>query len=86
MGIQDVALDGLAFEICKDKNMSAPVHQNVGLILGMSIFGNIFFNILNTYNYITIEKFLLFNSAMGILLFLITISRLKESKMEEKAR
>ncbi|CAD8125121.1 unnamed protein product [Paramecium sonneborni] len=85
LGIQDIAIDGLATDLCKQQGESAALLQNIGFTIGNSFLGNFLFIALYSSHYCTLETFLMILSIVGLILTILLYLNLQEQEEQQRS-
>ncbi|CAD8125120.1 unnamed protein product [Paramecium sonneborni] len=86
LGMQDIAIDGFAADLCKKTNESAAHILNVGYTIGSSFLANFIFHSLHKYQLCTLATYLKFISAFGLLLATYLLFKVKEEKNQQQIK
>ncbi|CAK67072.1 unnamed protein product (macronuclear) [Paramecium tetraurelia] len=84
LGIQDIAIDGLATDLCKQEGESAALLQNIGFTIGNSFLGNFLFIALYSNQICSLETFFMLLSIVGLILTIFLYVKLLEKEEQEK--
>lgn len=88
LGISDIAVDGLATDLCKQTNESAAHILNIGYTIGSSFLANLVFHSLNKYDLCSLSTYLkciaLFG--IGLAVYLFVNFKEKESQPTKKLK
>ncbi|CAK92346.1 unnamed protein product (macronuclear) [Paramecium tetraurelia] len=87
LGIQDIAIDGLATDLCKLYGESAAaLIQNIGFTIGNSLLGSFLFIALHSSQHRSLETSFLILSILGLILTIILHLNLFEQVDNKKAQ
>ncbi|CAD8209118.1 unnamed protein product [Paramecium octaurelia] len=86
LGMQDIAIDGFAADLCKKTNESSAHILNVGYTIGSSFLANFLFHSLNKYQLCSLSTYLKMISVFGLSMAAYLLFHVKEEPNSEQIK